>query len=346
MHPYFIRESVIKAIRSFFFDQGFHEVITPVLNNALPVEPNLYPFKTTWSTRAGERELFMSASPEIGLKKMLAKGIGNCFAIGKSFRNLEGAGSLHNPEFLMLEWYREDATYDQIMTDTRNLLLYIHSSVIARSEYDDAISLRKASSSPHVILENSSLTYQSHTISLTDPWPTFSLVELFNQHLKVDLENILDDIAMTQWCSKRGYNTKNATWGELFDQILVNEIEPKLPKTPFFLTDFPARISPLCTVNIQKPYLAERFEFYMFRMEVANGNNENTDWKTVQSVFENEKKHREQHGLAVSPVDYEFIEALKVMSQKKYAGIGLGLDRLAMIFADVADINEIELLHV
>src|SRR5258708_367510 len=109
LQPFFIREEIIKSIRSFFEEQYFHEVIIPILYSSLPLEPTLYSFSTTWKTNEGDRELYLCTSPESALKKMLAVGIGNCFAIGKSFRNLESSGPRHNPEFLMLEWYREDA---------------------------------------------------------------------------------------------------------------------------------------------------------------------------------------------------------------------------------------------
>src|SRR5256885_1283105 len=100
LQPIFIREQVLMAIRSFFVGRGFHEVVVPVLNTVLPVEPNLFPFRTEWNTASKKKTLFLSTSPEAGLKKMMAVGVGNCFAIGKAFRNLEGAGDRHNPEFL------------------------------------------------------------------------------------------------------------------------------------------------------------------------------------------------------------------------------------------------------
>lgn len=330
LQPVFIREKVIQSTRNFFSENYFHEVITPSMNSALPVEPNIYPFSTKWINRQETRELFLSTSPESGLKKMIAKGIGNCFAIGKCFRNLEGSGCLHLPEFLMLEWYREDAKYTQIMEDTQQFVIHVKKEV-------DKLLKRTTTSE---------ISYQGMTINLAGKWPVFSLVDLFKEYAKLDFKEILQDEMLFKRAEEKGYNIENATWAGVFDQIFVNEIESKLPKSPFFLIDFPTRISPLCTVKEDKPYLVERFEFFLFGMEIGNGNTENSDYKAVEEKFKKEQQNRIENSLLNCPIDYDFVNALQSMSEsgKTYAGIGLGIDRLAMIMADVADIKEIELL--
>ncbi len=329
LNPVFIREEVIREVRSFFEKNNFHEVITPSLNFALPLEPNLYAFTTNWKTSAESREMYLSTSPESGLKKMLANGIGNCFAISKSFRNLEGAGSLHTPEFLMLEWYREDADYTIIMHDVQNLVLKVKERV-----------------DNHLSRESSSqLTYQGTTISLKEKWPVYSLVDLFGKYANLDYFEILDDEIMLMKARHKGYNTENATWGELFDQIFVNEIEFSLPMSPFFIVDFPAKISPLCAPKKSNPLLVERFEVFLLGKELGNGNSENTDSEYVEKLFRNEQKYRSNHLLIAPPIDMNFIASLKEMSFKKYAGIGLGIDRLAMIMADVTSITDVEVFY-
>src|SRR5574340_425511 len=185
-----MREEIIKSIRQFFYRQNFHEVITPILNKAIPNEPNLHPFKTG--------DYFLPLSPERSLKLALAKGICNCFAISPSFRNLEQSSPLHSPEFLMLEWYRVDADYKKIMQDVKDLL---------------------------------------KNLGKNDTWQTFSLPELFKRYVKVDLIEMTND------------ETKRAD----YDKIFVNEIESRLPKTPLFITDFPASISPLAKPKKDNP---------------------------------------------------------------------------------------------
>ncbi len=286
LQPILTRERTIKSIRNFFYQLNFHEIITPVLNNAIPNEPNLYSFITRWKTNRGEQTFFLPMSPERSLKLSLAKGIDNCFSIGHSFRNLEQESPLHSPEFLMLEWYRTDADYHQIMDDVKELIKFLN--------YE---SCRQAG--------------RLRITNLPDSWPIFSLPELFKKYTKHDLIKLTND------------ETKRSD----YDKIFCNEIESRLPKEPFFITDFPASISPLCRPKKDNPLLAERFEFYINGIELGNGNTENTDWKSVKKVFESQKKKNNY------PVDEDFLNALKTLDEsgKTYAGVGIGIDRLTAI---------------
>lgn len=292
------REIVIHNIRSFFDEQNFHEVITPILNTGIPTEPNIFPFATTWKTLNDEVVYFLPTSPEKNLKAMLASGIENCYSIGHCFRNLEASGPRHTPEFLMLEWYRENATYQDIMRDTKQLL-----SKLTQSDQE---------------------------------WESFSLVTLFQEKCHLELEEITKGDVLFQIAEKRGYSIDHASWSEIFDQIFLNEIEPFLPKTPFFLVDFPSRISPFCTPQKNKPYLVERFEFYLDGIEIGNGNTEFTDADAIQSSILNESNRRKEKGMLVSPIDVDFIASLKKLdaTKKSYAGIGIGIDRLTRYVAN------------
>lgn len=266
-------EQIIKRIRSFFYRHNFHEVIVPMLNDTLPSEPNLYPFSTVWKTNNGDKTMYLPMSPERGIKRLLAEGIGNCFSISKSFRNIEQSGSLHSPEFLMLEWYREDAVYTDIMADVEKLFI---------------------------------------NFGFKEKWPVFSLKELFRKYLNIELEKVIND----------------EIWAQNYDQLFVNEIESKLPKEPLFLIDFPAKISPLCKPQKNNPIFAERFEFYISGIEIGNGNTENTDVESVRKVFES------QRALTNLPIDEDFLTSLKIMNKKSYAGVGIGIDRLAMVLGE------------
>ncbi|MEK7587555.1 MAG: amino acid--tRNA ligase-related protein, partial [Patescibacteria group bacterium] len=115
---YFIREKVLTAIRRFFLDRKFHEVETPYLTGSLPPESYLDIFETTLLSRDRKStRAFLPTSPEPFIKKLLVAGIGNCFALPKSFRNTEDKSRTHNPEFTILEWYRVHADYMDIMAD-------------------------------------------------------------------------------------------------------------------------------------------------------------------------------------------------------------------------------------
>lgn len=313
-----IREEVIKSVRRFFDEQDFHEVITPVLNDSVPLEPNLYPFSTEWKTNEGMKKLFLTISPEKNLKRMLALGIGNCYSVGASFRNLEGAGSLHTPEFLMLEWYRKNAEYTHIMKDVQDLIIYVK---------NDIDTYLHQSLSPILV-------YQNEYVDFTREWPKISVSKLLEKLTKRNINEILsDDAILIQYARNKGYAVEGTTWNEVYDQIFVNEIESQLPKSPFFLVDFPARLSTLCKKKAENPLIAERFELYMFGIELGNGNTESTDVEEIRTVFEYEKQFREKME-TVQAVDEDFLESLTAMQGTSYAGIGLGLDRLSMIMAN------------
>jgi len=298
---FLLREKIIGLIREFFIRKRFHEVITPVLNNTIPLEPNIYPFQTEWTTVDGIKKMYLSTSPEKNLKEMLAMGLGNCFSVGHSFRNLESAGSLHTPEFLMLEWYRKNASYGDIMNDVRKLILYIQKKMKIIPMYDQS-----------------------------NDWAHYPLTGLFKKYTSLHLEEIvLSDEKLFAYAKKKGYQTKNTSWDNLYDQIFVSEIEPKLPKNPCFLVDFPSRISPLCTPKKDAPHFAERFELYILGVELANGNTENTDIQLVKKGL----RH---------PIDDEFLASLKKMGNASYAGIGLGVDRLSMLFSGSRSLNYIK----
>lgn len=317
-NPYIIRENIIRAAREFFYDIDFHEVIPQILNTALPLEANLYPFETTWKTRTGDRKLYLPLSPERSIKRMLAYGMGNCFALAKSFRNLEQEGSQHLPEFLMLEWYRKQANHHDIMRDTEQLLTFIH-------DY-----LKNS-------LGISSIQHHGKKIELGAKWKTYSLTELFKTYSGIDLASVIeDDELFFATAQKRGYIVEGATWSELYDQIFVNEIECKLPSEPVFIIDFPSRVSPLCAQRKDDPRFAERFEFYINGVEIGNGNTENTDMNYVRKTFETE---HQKTGL---PMDEVFLKALDKMHGTTYAGIGMGIDRLTMLFSNEETIQAIE----
>lgn len=300
MDKYIVREKIIKIIREFFYKQDFHEVIPPLLNSAVPNEPNLHPFITTHEHSGIKKTFYLSMSPERGIKKMLSQGMGNCFAIAKSFRNYERTGSLHMHEFLMLEWYRKGAIYTEIMSDLEKLFQLINQKM------GNKVAMKEG------------------------PFPRLSLITLFKEKVGVDLTELIgSDQLMRETAQKKGYTVAGGTsWEELYNQLFVNEIESGFSLKPFFLTDFPARISPLCKTQQSNPLLAERFELYVHKIELANGNTENTDTAAIRKSFEEESKKTNL------PLDSEFISSLEGMKKSSYAGVGVGIDRLSHLFTN------------
>lgn len=225
------RQKLVTQIRQFFLDRHFQEITIPILHPFIPVEPNIYPFTTTWSlSQSKKQKLFLATSPESYLKQLISQGLGDCFAISSCFRNLENIGPHHQPEFLMLEWYEIDKNYLDIIATAQELL------------------------------------------------KSFG----FSNFQKLSL--------------KKFFSTFPATEPD-FNQFFLNHVEPRLPTDPVFLTDYPAFLSPLAAESGEankffvpplrearkilsaSQSIAQRFELYINRVEIANGCTENLNPK-------------------------------------------------------------------
>lgn len=328
---YFIREKVIKAIRKFFDEQEFHEVETPILIAQPPAESYLDVFETTLFDRErNPHKAYLSTSPEVALKKLMVAGLGNCYALTKSFRNMETQSNLHNPEFTILEWYRVGADYKAIMEDCEKLVNFIFAS-LKRSDL-----LRQKKQKGPTLLE-----YQGKTIDLAPPWERLTVAEAFKKYARVDFEKFLDFGIARNVARKKGYRVEEeTTWEELYNQIFLNEIEKRLvqPK-PTILFEFPGSMAALAKKKESDPRFAERFEFYIGGLELGDCYSELTDWKEQEERFNTELAEVKRLGKTAYDYDRDFIDALKV-GLPKCSGIAVGFDRLVMLFTDTTDIAD------
>lgn len=318
---YLIREKVIKAIRQFLDVQGFHEIETPILISHPPAESHLDVFQTLLLDRNRHASpAYLSTSPEVPLKKLMVAGLGNCYTLTKSFRNMETQGNLHNPEFTILEFYRVGATYRDIMKDSEELMVFI-----VRALMHDSLML----------------TYQGKSIDLTPPWERLSVAQAFEKYAHINFEEFLDNKKARRIAQEKGYSTEDTTtWEQIYNQILLNEIEQHLGQgRPTLLYDFPASIAALSKKKKSDPRFAERFEFYIAGLELGDCYSELTDWKEQEERFKRELGEIKRLGKTSYEYDHDFIEALKV-GLPECSGIAVGVDRLIMLFADVTDIAD------
>lgn len=313
---YFVRESVLRRIRSFFEKREFHEVEAPLLIAHPPAESYLDIFETTLLDRnRNAKKAYLSTSPEVPLKKLMVAGIGNCFALTKSFRNMETQSNLHNPEFTILEWYRVGVDYQEIMKDCEELLV--------------------------TLVGKQALVYQGKTVDLTPPWGRLRVAEAFSKWADVNFEDFFDEKLAKQIAIKKGYTvTKNTTWEEVYNQIFLNEVEPHLGRgKPTILYEFPAAMGALAKTKESDSRFAERFEFYIEGLELGDCYSELTDWKEQQERFEKELLEIKRLGKTAYEYDHDFIDALKA-GLPECSGIAVGVDRLIMLLADVPDIQD------
>lgn len=312
------RAAIIARSRSFFSALDFLEVQTPLLVPSLIPESYLEVFTTTVKDGlGGERLAFLTPSPEMWHKKLLAAGAERIFEITKSFRNADGGTPRHNPEFTMLEWYRTRADYRRTMKDCEQLVQ---------------------------LLGGKEIRYQNTVIQLEPPFERLTVTEAFARWAKVDKQTLFDPEGLVRLAVNRGYTvSQKPDWETIFNLIYVKEVEPHLGiGRPTFLYDYPAAFAPLAKTSVVDSKVKERFELYLAGVELADGYSELTDAVKQKEEFASEQAKRHARGLQASLIDEDFLEALKE-GLPVCSGVALGIDRLLMILLDKNSIDEVTL---
>lgn len=327
---YWVRERVVDAIREYFKSEGFHEAEVPLLLPTPSTEPFLEVFQAELKDDQGnKRQAFLPSSPEFSLKKLLSAGSGSVFTITKSFRNGEGTSSRHNPEFTILEWYRTPGNYMDVAKDFEKLMLRINEATNQLTN--------KTTNKP-----TNKLRYQGKEYSLQWPWERISVAEAFEKYAGIDTETMLDEERLKAAGMKKGYQVGEDTmWEEIWNQIIANEIEPKLGQHgPTILYDYPVAQAALARKKGNDPRFAERFEVFLAGLELGNCFSELTDWREQEERCKADLAERKRLGKTEYPMDEDFIEALS-WGMPPTGGIAVGVDRLVMLFANVSNIEEI-----
>lgn len=332
---YLVREQVLDGIRFFFKSQGFAEVETPSLARCPGTEPFLEVFATTLKAQGlKDQPAYLLTSPEFALKKLVAAGFGSVFEICKSFRNDEGVTGRHNPEFTILEWYHVLGDYKSVMNDFEQLLF----SLLGR--------LRVWAGSKAPDLESNfgdrTLTYQGKIYDLTPPYPKLTIAEAFQKFVGIGVDQLLSRDGLAAVASSKGYQvTPETTWEELYNQLMLNEVESALAQydRPVFLYDYPASQAALSHKKADDPRFAERFEVYLAGLELGNAFSELTDATEQEQRFRAELALRDQLGKTKYDLDEDYLEALRV-GLPPTGGIAVGVDRLIMLFANAKSIEE------
>ncbi len=313
-----LRSEILQAIRSFFYSQGFLELDAPALASAPGQEPYLEPFRTELVDRGGHRQdRYLITSPEYACKKALSQGVEKVFCLQHVFRNGEELGGLHQPEFMMLEWYRAHASYREIMDDVEHLIEEIASSRLCRdSQWLRFDPIARTPSEARG-------TKQSPLFE----WQRLSVKHAFARYADIDEQTLLA-------------GSSSERYEDWFYRIFLNHIEPKLIE-PTILYDYPAQLSALARLKPEDPRYAERFELYWRGVELANAFSELTDPVEQRRRFEDEQALRHALLRPVYPIDEAFLSALTSMPPA--GGIALGVDRLLMLMLGCQDIEDVVL---
>ncbi len=314
------RSQVVRAVREWFWGNGFVETETPCLAHVPGMEPYLTPFKTELILENGAHyPSYLITSPEYVMKKILVGGIEKIFQITHSYRNGETLSSQHNPEFTILEWYRSYASYLDIMRDTEELCAAVAKKVLGTTQ----------------------ITLRDKLIDLAPPWERLTFAEALEKYAGVKYAEIETLAGLKQVLKSKGYPDSDADWDTQVLQLFLTEVEPNLgnPK-PTFIHDYPLSMAALSKKSETDPRFAERVEAYIGGIELVNGFTELNDADEQKRRLESERAQRQQLGKDDYAVDDTFIEALQ-WGMPPASGIALGVDRLVMLILGQTEIKNV-----
>ena len=292
-----LRARLNAAIRAFFAERGVLEVETPVMSLAGNSEPNIASFAVEFSGRTdgAPRTRWLRTSPEYPLKRLLAAGLGDCYELGRVFRDGE-AGGRHNPEFTMLEWYRDGWDHRRLAEETARLVR-MALALVGRDAALEQVAYREL--------------YRAR-LGL-DPF-------LAGDH---ELRNALGDVAI---------DARGLVRDDWLDLLMTHRLQPAFdPSVMLVVHDWPASQCALARLRTGDDGIAvaERFELYLGPVELANGYHELRDAGEQRARFQRDLAVRGARGAALPPLDERLLSAL-AHGLPQCAGVALGVDRLLM----------------
>jgi lysyl-tRNA synthetase class 2 len=313
------------ALRAHFLEAGFTEVECGILQASPGNEAYLHAFATERIGTDGARQaLYLHTSPEFAAKKLLAAGEEKIFEFARVFRNRE-AGPLHACEFTMLEWYRADAPYKDIINDTLAVV-----AIAARTAGHGMLRYRDRMADPHMAAEH------------------LTVAEAFRNYVGIDLLGTVEPdgtpvtYLLKEQAEKAGVATADDdTWSDIFSRVLTERVEPRLGNGHVTILDeYPRAEAALARACAHDPRVAERFEVYACGVELANGFGELTDAKEQRARFEAEMDMKEARYGERYPLDEDFLACLAQMPPA--SGVALGFDRLVMLATGAPSIAHVQ----
>ena len=299
------RTRIVAAIRRCLDTDGFVEVETPILQ---PRYGGAFarPFVTHHNEL--DADFYLRIATELYLKRLIVGGLERVYEIGKDFRN-ESVSFKHQPEFTMLEWYEAYADYRDTMARIEQLVEHV-----AREVNGTTV-----------------VAFRGHAIDVKAPWQRIRFVESLEAH-----ELWTRDVReLRAWLDERGVDTgADEDWPQLVDHAFSHFVEPNLIE-PTIVYDYPVEISPFARTTDDDPTMVERFEYFAAGMELGNAYSEINDADTQQKRFDEQSERVD--GV---PGDPDYVEALSY-GMPPTGGLGLGIDRLAMLLTGRETIRDV-----
>ena len=307
------RTKIINVIRNFFNDNDYLEVETPILQS-IPGGASARPFVTHHN--ALSIPLYLRIANELYLKRLIVGGFDGVYEFAKAFRN-EGMDRTHNPEFTMVELYVAYKDYYWMMEMTESLLEKV------------AIELNN---STIVKLNDKEINFKA-------PFKRISILESIKEYTGIDVSQ-MNVNELFETAKKLGIEVDNTMGkGKLIDEIFGEKCEHNYVQ-PTFITDYPKEMSPLTKEHRDNPELTERFELLVNGKELANAYSELNDPIDQLERFEDQLKLSEKGDDEAMFIDNDFVRALEY-GMPPTSGIGIGIDRLVMLFTNNASIQEV-----
>jgi lysyl-tRNA synthetase, class II len=302
---FLLRSRIVSAIRRHLDTEGFVEVETPVLQ---PRYGGAFaePFVTHWNYL--EQDFYLRIATELYLKRLIVGGLERVYEIGKDFRN-EGISYKHSNEFTMLEWYEAYADYRDTMERMERLI--------------ESVTLE--------VRGTTQATFRGHEVDLKAPWKRIRFTDALAEHGLW----IRDESALRGELNARGVDTNaDKDWAQLVDHAFSHYVEASLI-APTIVHDYPIEISPFARSTPDDETLTERFEYFVGGMELGNAFSEVND-----SEEQRERFRRQSEFVEGEQEDPDYVEALSY-GMPPTGGIGLGIDRLAMVLTGRETIRDV-----
>ncbi|MFV0470325.1 MAG: lysine--tRNA ligase [Dysgonomonas sp.] len=307
------RTQIFNSMRNFFNERGYMEVDTPVLQS-IPGGASARPFITHHNSL--DIDMYLRIANELYLKRLLVGGFEGVYEFSRNFRN-EGMDRTHNPEFTVMEIYVAYKDYNWMMEFTEQML--------ERAALD--------------VLGTTEVKMGDHILNFKAPYPRVTMIQAIKDHTGIDITGMNED-QLRDVCRQVGVEQDETMGkGKLIDEIFGEKCEGKYIQ-PTFITDYPIEMSPLCKRHRNDPELTERFELMVNGKELANAYSELNDPIDQRQRFEDQLKLSEKGDDEAMFIDQDFLRALEY-GMPPTAGMGIGMDRLAMLLTGQPSIQEV-----
>lgn len=310
---FYKRTKLVNSMRSYLNAKDYLEVETPILQ---PIYggASARPFKTFHNSL--ETTLYMRIANELYLKRLIVGGFDGVYEFSKDFRN-EGMDRFHNPEFTQMELYVAYKDYEWMMNLVEEMVEKIAIDIHGKTQ----------------------VKVGENIIDFKRPWKRYTMYEAIQEYTGIDISE-MDEAQMLEVCKKINVKTDETMGrGKLIDEIFGEKCEPFMIQ-PTFITDYPVEMSPLAKKHRSKPGLVERFEAMCNGKEICNAFSELNDPIDQRERFESQLELGKRGDQEAMVLDEDFLRSIEY-GMPPTAGLGIGIDRLAMIMLDQHSIQDV-----